>query len=108
MGSTVPAACEGLRNELALPAIVAVIDVDCDAVVGRQQKNVVDCCSYCSPLLNPMTTWGSLFVSLFEVEDCGGQHEFAVLALPPARVGSGTEPTLDGRKGSLGYPALAV
>jgi len=61
-----------------------------------------------SALLNPMTTMGSLFESLFEVVDCGGQHEFAELAVARARVNSGTEPTLDGRKGSLGHPALNV
>lgn len=55
-----------------------------------------------------MTAWGSLFESLFEVVDCGGQHEFAELAVPCARVDSGAEPTLDGRKGGLGHPALTV
>lgn len=33
-------------------------------------------------LLNPMIASGSLFESLFEVVDCGGQHEFAELAVP--------------------------
>jgi len=51
---------------------------------------------------------GPLFESLFEVVDCGGQHEFAELTVPSARVDSGAEPTLDGRKGSFGHPALAV
>jgi len=55
-----------------------------------------------------MTALGSLFESLFEVVDCGGHHEFAELAVPRARVDRGAEPTLDGRKGSLGHPALAV
>ncbi|MFC7326048.1 hypothetical protein ACFQMF_15940 [Halorubrum rutilum] len=40
-------------------------------------------------LLNPMMAWGSLFESLFEVVDCGGQHELAELAVPRARVDSG-------------------
>ena len=55
-----------------------------------------------------MTAWGSLLESLFEVVDCGGQHEFAKFAVPRARVDSGAESTLDGRKGGLGHPALAV
>lgn len=59
-------------------------------------------------LLNPMTAWGSLFERLFEVVDYGGQHKFAELAVPRARVDSGAEPTLDGRKGSLGHPTLIV
>jgi hypothetical protein len=45
-----------------------------------------------------MTAWGSLFESLFEVVDCGGQHELPELTVPRARVDSGAEPTLDGRK----------
>ena len=61
-----------------------------------------------SALLNPMTARGSLFECLFEVVDCGGQHELTELAVPRARVDSGAEPTLDGRKGGLGHPALAV
>ena len=32
-----------------------------------------------------MTAWGSLFESLFEVVDCGGQHELSELAVPRAR-----------------------
>ena len=59
-------------------------------------------------LLNPMTASGSLFECLFEVVDCGGQHELAELAVPCARVDSGAESTLDGRKGGLGHPALVV
>jgi len=55
-----------------------------------------------------MMAWGSLFESLFEVVDCDGQHEFSELTVPSARVDSGAEPTLDGRKGGLGHPALAV
>lgn len=51
---------------------------------------------------------GSLFEHLFEVVDGGGQHEFAELAVPRARVDSGAEPTLDGRDGLVGHPALAV
>lgn len=46
-----------------------------------------------------MTAWGSLFESLFEVVDCGGHHRFAELAVPSARVDSGTEPMLDDQKG---------
>jgi len=59
-------------------------------------------------LLNPTTAWGSLFESLFEVVDCGGLHEFAEVAVPCARVDSGAESTLDGRKGGFGHLALAV
>jgi len=55
-----------------------------------------------------MTAWGSLFESLFEVVDCGGHHEFTELAVLCARMDSGAEPTLDGRKGGLGHSALAV
>jgi len=55
-----------------------------------------------------MTVWGTLFESLFEVVDGGCQHEFAELPVPGARVDSGAEPTLDGRRRSLGHPALAV
>ena len=55
-----------------------------------------------------MTAWGSLFESLFKIVDCGGQHEFAALAVPRTRVDSEPEPTLDGRKGGLGNPALVV
>ena len=55
-----------------------------------------------------MTAWRSLLESLFEVVDCGGHHEPAELAVPLARVDSGAELTLDGRKGGLGNPALAV
>ncbi|WP_432758204.1 hypothetical protein, partial [Halobacterium salinarum] len=52
--------------------------------------------------------WGSLFECLFEFVDCGGHHEFAELAVPSARVDSGAETTLDGRKGGHGHPVLAV
>ena len=45
-----------------------------------------------------MTASGSLFEYLFEVVDCGGHHEFAELAVSYARVDSGAESTLDGRK----------
>jgi len=55
-----------------------------------------------------MMASGSLFESLFEVVDCGGHHELAELTVPSARVDSGAEPTLDGRKCGLGHPALAV
>lgn len=55
-----------------------------------------------------MTASGSLFECLFEVVDGGGQHEFAELTVPRARVDSGAEPALDGRKGSLDHPALVV
>jgi hypothetical protein len=55
-----------------------------------------------------MMAWESLFESLFKVVDCGGQHELTELAVPCARMDSGAEPTLDGRKGGLGHPALAV
>jgi len=59
-------------------------------------------------LLNPMMAWGSLFESLFEGVDCGGQHEFAELTIPSTRMDSGTEPALDSRKGGLGQPTRAV
>jgi len=49
-----------------------------------------------------MMARGSLFDSLFEVVDYGGQHELAEFEVPCARVDSGAEPTLDGRKDSLG------
>jgi len=55
-----------------------------------------------------MMASGSLFESLFEVVDYGGQHELAEFTVPCARGDSGAEPTLDGRKGSFGHPALAV
>jgi hypothetical protein len=55
-----------------------------------------------------MMALGSLFESLFEVVDCGGHHEFAELTVLHARVDSGAEPTLDGQKGGLSHPALAV
>ena len=73
------------------------------SLVRRVQVQLLEHCA----LLNPMTAWGSLFESLFEVVDCGGQHELAEFAVPCARGGT-AGPTLDGRKGSLGHPALAV
>ena len=61
-----------------------------------------------SALLNPMTARGSLFESLFEVVDFGGQHELVELAVPFAKVDSGPESTLDGRKDSFDHSALAI
>jgi len=50
----------------------------------------------------------SLFDKAFDVIDDTHQRDFAELTGPCARMGSGAEPTLDGRKGDPGHPALAV
>jgi hypothetical protein len=52
-------------------------------------------------ILNSMKAPGALFERLFKVVDGYVQHQFAELAVPSARVDSGAEPTLDGRKGKV-------
>jgi hypothetical protein len=48
--------------------------------------------------LNSITPWGSLFERLFDIVDCGGQHELAELAVSRASADIGAEPTLDAEK----------
>ena len=55
-----------------------------------------------------MIVSGSLFGSLFEFVDCGGQHELVEFAVQYVKVDSEAKPTLEGRKGNLDHPRLAA
>lgn len=77
----------------------------------------MSCCNYhitsilsqlASDLLSPLTAWGLLLNSLFEVIDGGGHHEFAELTVPRTKVDRGVEPTLDVQKDGSSYLALSV
>lgn len=59
-------------------------------------------------LLNLVTPWGSLFEIPFEVVDCASQRQFTEIMAPRVRVDSLAELTLDGLRGGLSYPMLAV
>jgi len=45
---------------------------------------------------------------LFEVVDGDGESQFSEFAALGSRPDSGPKSTLDGRKGTLGYPALPI
>lgn len=55
-----------------------------------------------------MTVSGLLSECLFEIVDGSCQRQIAEFAASRAGEDCKTEPTLNGRKGGLGHPALAV